>query len=238
MNEDEFAELAAGAALDALSAEDAARFRDALAAHPEWAEHAAADAQMAALLADAVAPVAPPASIRADLLAQISTTPQHAEPVPIARPRSWARIAFALAACLALLVGAGVGAAALNSYLNRPASVIALEEIQAAGDAEAATVQLDDGGTATAHWSASLGTAVLETDGIAAPAAGKTYELWFVRGETPISAGIFAVADGKATAALNGEMHAGDVIAVTVEPAGGSPTGTPSSDPVIVIPTA
>jgi anti-sigma-K factor RskA len=33
-------------------------------------------------------------------------------------------------------------------------------------------------------------------------------------------------------------MHEGDVIAVTVEPAGGSPTGQPTSDPIIAIPTA
>jgi len=33
-------------------------------------------------------------------------------------------------------------------------------------------------------------------------------------------------------------MQAGDVIAVTVEPAGGSPNGLPSTDPIVVIPTA
>jgi anti-sigma-K factor RskA len=76
------------------------------------------------------------------------------------------------------------------------------------------------------------------TDGIPAPADGETYELWFVRGETAIPAGVFDVDDGRATAALDGSMHAGDVIAVTVEQAGGSPSGTPTTEPVIVIPTA
>jgi anti-sigma-K factor RskA len=33
-------------------------------------------------------------------------------------------------------------------------------------------------------------------------------------------------------------MEPGDVIAVTVEPQGGSPTGEPSSDPIVEIPTA
>jgi anti-sigma-K factor RskA len=37
---------------------------------------------------------------------------------------------------------------------------------------------------------------------------------------------------------LAGDMHAGDVIAVTVEQAGGSPSGSPTTDPVVVIPTA
>lgn len=268
MNEQDFAELAAGAALNALSPDDDVRFREALAAHPEWHAIAEADTETAAMLSSSVAPVTPPTGIRSALLAHIAATSQGGDP-PVdgdpARPdiiaeerprvdesaagdpdaatastpkRRWTRAVFALAACLAVLVGVGIGAVALNGQLNRPASVVALEEIQSAPDAEQATVELASGGSATAHWSASAGTAVLVTDGVPAPADGKTYELWYVRGETAIPAGVFDVDDGRATAALDGDMHAGDVIAVTVEQAGGSPTGTPTTDPVIVIPTA
>jgi anti-sigma-K factor RskA len=264
MNEQEFAELAAGAALNALSPDDRRRFDEALLAHPEWEAIAEADAETAAVLAEPAAPQSPPTALRAALLAQIAETPQIHEddsesrgadassaeqpddrttvaddPRQVPAPkRRWSRIVFALAACLAVLVGVGVGAVALNQQLNRPASVVALEQIQSAEDAEQATVELPDGGSATAHWSASAGAAVLVTDGIPAPADGKTYELWFVRGEDAIPAGVFDVDDGRATAALEGDMHSGDVIAVTVEQAGGSPDGTPTSDPVIVIPTA
>lgn len=264
MNEQEFAELAAGAALDALSPDDQQRYHAALVAHPEWQRIADADADSVAFLSGGVAPVPPSADIRAALLARIAVTPQNGDALPtasapdtvpredadadteqsaggVAGPKAPAhrlRILFALAACLALLVGVGVGAVALNDYLNRPASVIALEDIQAAGDAQQASVPLESGGTATAHWSASLGKSVLVTDGIPALSEGETYELWYVRGETPVSAGVFAADDGDATAVLAGEMHAGDVIAVTVEQAGGSPSGAPTSDPVIVIPTA
>ena len=257
MNEKEFAELAAGAALHALSPEDDARFRGALAAHPEWRGIVEEDAETAASLAFAF-PVTPPDGIRASLLAQIAQTPQTplgenspTSSVPLAesplaapeilerRPqRRWSRAVLALAACLAVLVGLGIGAVALNQQLNRPADVVALDEIRAADDAAQASIELESGGTATAYWSDSLGAAVLVTDGIAAPSDGETYELWFVRGETPVSAGVFTVDDGDATAALHGDMHAGDVIAVTIEQAGGSPSGQPTSDPVIVIPTA
>lgn len=246
MNENEFAELAAGAAFDALSPHDEERFREALVAHPEWRGIAEADAEAAASLAEAAPASTPPDHIRATLLAQIAATPLGA--VPVVDPtetaekpqlgRRWSRSMLALAACLVLLVGVGIGAVALNGLLNRPAAVVALEEIRSAGDAEQASVELESGGTATAYWSASLGSAVLVTDGIEATSNDETYELWFVRGEKPVSAGVFAVESGDATAALQGEMHAGDVIAVTVEPAGGSPTGQPTSDPVIVIPTA
>ncbi|PCE14774.1 hypothetical protein AUC47_15520 [Microbacterium sp. SZ1] len=274
MNENEFAELAAGAALGALSPDDQQRYHAALAANPEWQKIADADAAVAALLAEGVAPVAPPADLRASLLARIATTPQNGEVFVEAAdaagsareadseegddqastaashrpalggetgaeaPARRLRVLFALAACLALLVGVGVGTVALNDYLNRPASVVALQEIQSADDAQQASVELADGGTATAHWSASVGEAVLVADGIASLPDDQDYELWFVRGDQPISAGVFEAQDGEATALLSGEMHEGDVIAVTIEQAGGSPDGSPTTDPVIAIPTA
>lgn len=264
MNETEFAELAAVAALHALSSDDAHRFRTELAAHPEWADLVDDDEETAGALAMIVAPVTPPAYIRSALLARIAETPQTGtvleadreisdfsreidaalSPVPDAvpararAPRRWSRSLLALAACLALVVGVGIGAATLNNFVNRPASVVALEQIQSADDAQQASVTLADGGTATAHWSASAASAVLVTDGIAQPADGETYELWFVRGQDAVSAGVFDTEDGSSTAVLAGEMHSGDVIAVTVEQAGGSPSGTPTTDPFIVIPTA
>jgi hypothetical protein len=165
MNEKDFAELAAGAALHSLSADDERRYHAALAEHPEWQTAHEADAAAAALLADPVEPVVAPAHIRSALLAQISSLPQDgvgrgdassgasaesaderlsALPGPTAKsspkPRRWARTVFALAACLAVLVGAGIGAVALNEQLNRPVSVVALQEIESAGDAAQATV--------------------------------------------------------------------------------------------------
>ena len=78
---------------------------------------------------------------------------------------------------------------------------------------------------------------MLVADGLEALDAEQTYELWFVRGTTPVSAGTFTPSDGEAVALLRGEMHAGDVVAVTVERSGGSPTGLPTSDPVLAIAT-
>ncbi|MDT0158491.1 anti-sigma factor [Microbacterium sp. ARD32] len=178
-------------------------------------------------------------------------TPDAADRTPVAgesaegaarstpeRPRRGSRALFVLAACLVLLVGGGIASAVLVSQLQRPASVVALDEIRSAPDAEQATVQLESGATATAHWSGTLGEAVLVASGLQRPDAGRTYELWFLRDGQPISAGVFDTDDGSATALLDGPMHAGDTIAVTVEQSGGSPTGTPTSDPIVVIPTA
>lgn len=255
MNEHEFAGLAAGRALHSLTDVEEQRFAAALAEHPEWAAIADADAETAAALADAVAEIPPPPALRSTLLAAIASVPQ--EPVPTAdalveaasdhapasdAPASSARrplrILFALAACLVLLVGLGVGATVLASQLARPASVVALDEIESAQDAQQATVELASGATATAHWSASLGSAVLVATGLEQLDADKTYELWYVRGDAPVSAGVFDADTDTTTALLEGDMHPGDAIAVTVESAGGSASGAPTTDPILVIPTA
>lgn len=153
--------------------------------------------------------------------------------------RNWTRGLFTLAASLVLLVVIGYGAANLNQWINRPAEVVALQEIENAPDAQSATVEITDGGVATAHWSGSLGKAVLVTDGLPTIASGETFELWFVRDDgTPVSAGTFASGGDETTAVLTGAMEAGDTIAVTVEEAGGSPTGVPTTDPIVAIPTA
>ncbi|WOQ69104.1 anti-sigma factor [Microbacterium limosum] len=271
MNEQHFAELAAGHALHALSPDDEREFALALAAHPEWEHHVRADAEALARLADLSEPIDPPARVRHDVLARIGAMPQFAaepraeaateEDVPVVAPpvlsdvtatevpagvgtaptrrglgrRGW----FALAASLALLLGIGGAAAIVTQQFARPAAVVALEQIERAEDAQSASTTLPDGGEATVHWSSSVGEAVLVSEGLPPIEADQSYELWFVRGTDPIAAGVFeADHSGNATALLAGEMSPGDVIAVTVEPLGGSPTGEPSSDPILAIPTA
>jgi anti-sigma-K factor RskA len=152
--------------------------------------------------------------------------------------RRWTRGILALAASMVLLVALGLGAALINDYLNRSPAVVALQQIEGAPDAQSATVDITDGGTATAHWSGSLGKAVLVSDGLPRIADDQSFELWFVRDGTAVSAGTFDSTLGTTTALLDGAMEAGDVIAVTIEPAGGSPNGEPSGEPIIAIDTA
>lgn len=252
MNEQEFDELAAGHALNTLSDADEQRYSDALTAHPEWERTVDLDTQTAALLGEYVAPVTPPSNIRDALLDQISPVPRQstddtAAPAKPSQstsesgapaPRRRRRTLFALAASVVLIVGIGVGVTALIAQLTRPASIVALEQIESSTDAQEARVELESGATATAHWSQSIGEAVLVTEGLEALDEDSTYQLWLVRGEEALPAGLFETEAGTATALLDGAMHEGDVIAVTVEPAGGAPTGQPTTDPIIVIPTA
>ncbi len=284
MDEQEFAELAAGYALGALSPADRTAFDQARSAHPEWEHWITGDTAAAVSLADAVADAAPPLTLRSTLLARIASTPQlpeieatdaaaldplagpvempplpelpaaEASALPPVAPavdpapttttiqaisrRNWTRGLLTLAASLVLLVALGAGAVTLNEYVNRSPEVVALQQIEAAPDAQSATFDLEDGGTATAHWSESVGTAVLVSEGLPEIADDESFELWYVReGGEPVSAGVFEATDGDSTAILEGTMEAGDTIAVTIEPAGGSPDGKPSTDPIIAIPT-
>ncbi|GAA5203173.1 anti-sigma factor [Microbacterium jejuense] len=261
MDEQEFAELAAGAALDALSPADRDAFEAARREHPEWEHLVRADAATAAVLAEAVPETAPPPELRATLLSQLASTPQlpaddsladdsPAEGAPAAEAplstdapeptsrRRWTRGLLALAASVVLLVALGVGAAMISAYLNRPAAVIALQQIEDAPDAQSATADVTDGGTATAHWSESVGKVVLVSDTMPPIAQDESFELWFVRDGAAIAAGTFESSTQTTTALLEGTMQPGDTIAVTVEPQGGSPTGQPSSEPIVMIPTS
>ncbi|MDF2991704.1 MAG: hypothetical protein K0S37_2218 [Microbacterium sp.] len=261
MNERDFADLAAGHALNALSEADERAYQEALASNPHWETHVRDAADAVAALSGVVESVEPPASVRASLMDRIADVPQHTTgpsaldeedyaaagptPVPdapVATPRAtvWGpRRWFTLAASIVAVLVLGFGAVSVGQYLTRPAAVVALEQIENAPDAQSASVSMPGGGSATAHWSASTGQSVLVTDGMPALSDDRTYELWFVRDQTPIAAGIFDTdAEGRATAILDGQFRAGDIIAVTVEPAGGSPDGTPSSAPVVAVATA
>jgi anti-sigma-K factor RskA len=78
----------------------------------------------------------------------------------------------------------------------------------------------------------------IEVVGTVPPAAGKSYELWALpRGGAPVSLGLLP-AGGRAERTLSEPQRlallAADKVAVSVEPAGGSPTGSPTGPIVIV----
>lgn len=260
MNENDFAELSAGHALGALSPDDERAYQSALLAHPEWHDLTALDSETAAALAEGIAPIAPPLALRSTLLSAIAaseaaptpaatseespavanpadTGPLPTDVVQTAERRTWSRALFALVASIALLVGIGWGAGSIASLWQTPAQVTALEQIEAAPDASSAETTFD-GGSATVHWSESVGKVVLVADGLPPIEADQTYELWYVRDGAAVAAGTFSADDGASTAQLTGAMKPGDTIAVTVEQAGGSPTGAPTTDPLFAVATA
>lgn len=250
MNEQEFAELSAAHALGALEADDARAFELARQMHPEWQAQAERDAETAAFLADYAPAIEPPAHVKDDLLAHIALTPQTA-PVPLGAPRPpstgavqtqdrmrWSRGILALAASFVLLIALGFTAVSIHDQLNLPPAVVALDAVRSAPDAQFARAPLEGGGVSTVYWSESVGEAVVVSDGLPSIASDQSFELWFVRDGTPIAAGAFQT-DGtsKGLWVMEGQMQPGDTIAITIEPLGGSPDGTPTGPQVVAIPT-
>jgi anti-sigma-K factor RskA len=252
MTEDEFALLSAGAALGSLSEADQRAFERALDEHPEWAAVADQDAATAASLAEFVGDVEPPAGVRDDIFARIDAMTDAAAPgsadsgasaigerasaVP-KQPGRGRRVWFALAAALVLIAAIGVGSV-ITVQLGQPPGVVALHRIEGAPDAQRASARVQGGGIATLHWSSSVGKAVLVAGRMPELAQDQTFELWYVRGTSAIPAGTFHATGDSTSALLKPGLHPGDVIAVTVERDGGSPTGQPTTKPIVAIPTS
>lgn len=265
MNEHEFRELSAGRALHALSAEEEQEFSRALAAHPEWQAVVDQDRETAAALGDSVAEVAPPLAARAAVLDLISQTPQFdggdgdealagRESAPDSAladrgtderstddraPRHRRRAGwFALAASVAILLAVSLVLPWGDMLAPKDPATIALEQVEAAPDAQEATAELPDGTTATLHWSTQAKQAVFVADGMQAAPSDRDYELWIVRGETPISLGVMRVDHDGAVQMITPGFEPGDAVAITVEDRGGSPSGLPTTAPIMVVATA
>lgn len=262
MNEEQFRELSAARALHALSPEEEQAFSQALLAHPEWQTVFDEDSETASALSEVAVEVIPPTSARVAILDLISRTPQfdadehtptpgflaegsdpEAAQAPSApkakagRARPMAKW-FTLAASVAVLLTAALVFPWSDTLAPKDPITIALQQVETAADARSATAELPDGSTATLHWSVEANQAVFETVGMKSAPHDHDYELWIVRGDTPISIGVMKVGSDGDAAMLARGFTPGDVMAITVEDEGGSATGKPTSDPILVLASA
>lgn len=209
----------------------------------------------AVLLGLATAPVNPSADLKARLMAQVAVTPQLA-PVtaaPSAAPaapaqtptrteikaqqRWFSRTAIAItaaAAAVAIIIGGGVLVSNLGNNTEAPISATGIQAIRAADDAKQADAAISTGGTATLVWSGEMAQAALIAEGMKPLSDDQVYELWYINDGVPRPAGTFTVGeDGSVSQVLEGDMQAGDLVGVTIEPAGGSEL--PTSDAIVGI---
>ena len=201
-------ELAALRAIDALESEEAAlidrHMAECALCRDEFARSRAAGT---ALAFSASAP--PPAALRDRVLSSA---------VKIRRVRPWYRQTPALAAAAAAVV-----LVALGSWF---ASHRTVEQQYAA---KCTPSGLDCGAVV-----ASGGVLQLHAHGLAALPPGKVYQAWIIHPKrSPIPEPTFTVSNsGDGSVEMPGTPSKGDVVAVTIEPAGGS--RAPSTKPVLV----
>ncbi len=227
--DDHVDELIPAHVLGALDAEESARVETHTATCPGCMAQLRDAEQAVSMLALSAPPVPAPPAVRDRLMAAIESEPQTvsrpavvaAEPSPkrdgSRSPGWWPRFARIAAPVLAVAVIALVAwNVSLRNSLTDTRDTIYGSATSAALP-HVGTVFIDANGQAT-----------LEANASSAP-SGKTYQAWVIPpGGKPISAGLFS--GGRTSVDLATVAHPGDTVAVTVEPAGGSPQ--PTSPPI------
>lgn len=149
------------------------------------------------------------------------------------RRRKLMRWAAAAAAVVAVVA---IGAAVLGQRGEEqaPAHMVTADQVLQQPDARVATSPVSTGGTLIAHISDELDAVAITFDAVPAPPAGSAHQLWLIGPEgVPRSAGVLSDSP-TAGAPYVTEFAPSDQLAMTVEPAGGSPG--PTTDPIAALP--
>jgi anti-sigma-K factor RskA len=211
-------------AVDALPSDEQAFFERHLRECPACEAEVRSHRETAALLGAAVA-VAPPPGLRDALLAEVALTPQD-PPLPAMAVREDRTRRFEpLAAVAAALLVAVLGMSGVAVYLlgeATPAPSVALDEDFLAV-AQAARLAAPDGAAATFYLSDEHDEGWLVVAGMRDLDASQAYQLWLFHDGTPVPAGVFSVHDGQASLRADAQVIGAELVAVTIEPAGGLP---------------
>jgi anti-sigma-K factor RskA len=228
MNCEEVEELAGAYVLQALP-EDTLREVEAhlasCSAHPDIAGLRA----VALGLARAAPEREPPPALEARLVEAIrqeTAAATAAKPaVAAARLRRWRWPRLSPYALAAVLAAAVVGLLGWNIYL----------QVSPDGGQDVTFVRtLTDSGGARGRilYIQEERVAMLTVEGLAPLAADKTYQVWAVGEGPPLSIGLFTTAGAdEASVVLRADLSQAKAVAITVEPAGGSPQ--PTTEPVL-----
>ncbi|MBI2242985.1 MAG: anti-sigma factor [Nocardioides sp.] len=228
--------LSGAYAVDALDDAERASFERHLTECAECRSEVASLREAASRLAETTA-AEPPAGLRDRVLAGIATTrplppavsaPAAHRSTPSARrPR---RRLEMLVAAAAAVVAVGAGAVIWQQPWEETSQAPSVTDaVLRAADARSTSLDFKGGAHATLVHSDSVGRAVLVTEKMPAPPAGKVYQLWLDQpGRGMVSAGVMPVAADQ-TVLLQGDAATATAAGITVEPEGGSaePTSAP-----------
>ena len=230
--------LSGAYAIDALSDEEAAEFREHLAGCAVCREEVAG-LRAAAARMGASREVPPSPELRERVLAAARRTPQEpprptvaATPAEPARRRPWVPrvLVAAAAAVLVAAIGVGVGVLGSDDAPDGPATLATgVTQVFEAPDRRIAEVETDHG---TVRVAASPGRNEMAVDAreLESPGEGRVYQLWSVADDGAVSVGLL---DDDTVGASMPMPSPGTQVAITVEPAGGSPE--PTGEPVVQV---
>ena len=226
-------DLAGLYALDALDADQRARFEEQLAIDPDLRNEVAGFAATAARLAD-ISAMEPPPSLRGRVLASVAETRQEAPVVRLAERRGvrpGQRMMLAAAAAALIIVAAFGGYLLADRSGGTEAELAAL---LARPDTKVVPLTAVGSGAVGGQVVVAPGAnrVMLMSDDMPPTDEGRIYELWNVNATGVHNAGLFQPdKDGKLRAALKVDLSTTSRFVVTEEPAGGSRKAT--TDPLM-----
>ncbi len=226
-------ELTAGYALDALDPEERRAFEAHLPGCERCQQELAAFWETTEALAVAASGPEPSQELRERILADVRAEPQVVVPFEPRRRQALSVLAAAAAIAAVVAIGIGLWATSLSNELDDTRAALERERAVAGilADPAARTVGLQGEGEGRLVV-APDGKAVLVMNELDPAPAGKTYELWIVpHGGAAKRAGLFPGGDGSDVVTVDGVVESGEIVAVTIEKAGG--VDTPTTKPIV-----
>ena len=220
--------LAAELALGVLEGEDLARARSLARTDAGFGREVGRWSGRLSPLLDDVEPAEPPQALWSDIERRIGAAADAGSNVVLLRKRvgRWQGIAagaMALAASLALVL------------VSQPPRTVAPAETRAPDPMVAMLADDRQAMKLVASWDPGSRRLIIAASDMAAE-PGHSHELWVIPADgTPRSLGTMPSTTRthmELAEAVSGQLHRGATLAVSVEPAGGSPTGLPTG-PVI-----
>jgi anti-sigma-K factor RskA len=235
MNHERFDELKDAYVLGALPEQERRELEEYLAAHPERQAEIDELGNVASLLALSPPEQEPPPELRRSIMDVVEAEAQR----PPARTRSWLTGVRELLSVRNLALGAAallvIGLFSWNMLLqgqvqdlqgqvaslqdSQESRMVALAGTGAAQRAQAEVILLKD------H------KAVLMAEDMPRVPENKTYQIWVIEGDVPQPSGLFEPDRETIAAVIKKPLDENDVIAITIEPAGGSQQ--PTTDPML-----
>ena len=249
--------LAGAYALGALTEIERAAFARHAATCDACALDAAEFSETAAQLG-ALAERPAPESLRPQVLIEIARTPQvsadagarikqrdartrtkqrdgAARRAPAARRWALAAAAVLLIAVAAVATVWTVQQGRIDDLRGQATGQSKLAAVLAAGDASVTSTALQGGGRLIVADSRRLDAGVVLTSDLPTPPAGHTYQLWLLTGSSAASLAVLPPRGGSDSANV-ATIGTADHVAMTIEPAGGSPA--PTTAPIGDLPLA